>query len=101
MSTCRYGAFTFGLVRDFVPKDFGKDAPSIFRQLAVRKVAKVWYNHRGYHAMPTYLNSINNAILRANLPKDKGNPAAYGKDDLLSVIVCSCFHWLVQVLYLY
>lgn len=29
--------------------------------------------------MPTYLNSLNNAILRANLPKGKGNPAAYGE----------------------
>lgn len=29
--------------------------------------------------MPTYLNSLNNAILRANLPKSKGNPAAYGE----------------------
>lgn len=30
--------------------------------------------------MPTYLNALNNAILRANLPKSKGNPAAYGED---------------------
>lgn len=29
--------------------------------------------------MPTYLNALNNAILRANLPKSKGNPAAYGE----------------------
>ena len=28
--------------------------------------------------MPTYLNTLNNAILRANLPQSKGNPAAYG-----------------------
>lgn len=28
--------------------------------------------------MPTYLNVLNNAILRANLPASKGNPAAYG-----------------------
>lgn len=30
--------------------------------------------------MPTYLNALNNAILRANLPKSKGNPAAYGEN---------------------
>lgn len=29
--------------------------------------------------MPTYLNALNNAILRANLPKSRGNPAAYGE----------------------
>lgn len=28
--------------------------------------------------MPVFLNAINNAILRANLPSKKGNPAAYG-----------------------
>ena len=39
---------------------------------------QVFYNNKGYHSMPTYLNSLNNAILRANLPKSKGNPAAYG-----------------------
>lgn len=39
------------------------------------------YNNKGYHSMPTYLNSLNNAILRANLPKSKGNPAAYGKES--------------------
>lgn len=30
--------------------------------------------------MPTYLNVLNNAILRANLPPSKGNPAAYGEN---------------------
>lgn len=41
---------------------------------------QVFYNNKGYHSMPTYLNALNNAILRANLPKSKGNPAAYGED---------------------
>jgi len=48
------------------------------RKIAVRRAAQVFYNNKGYHSMPTYLNSLNNAILRANLPKGKGNPAAYG-----------------------
>lgn len=42
---------------------------------------QVLYNNKGYHSMPTYLNSLNNAILRANLPKSKGNPAAYGEES--------------------
>lgn len=29
--------------------------------------------------MPTYLNALNNAILRANLPSSRGNRAAYGE----------------------
>ena len=33
---------------------------------------------QGTKYTPTYLNSLNNAILRANLPKSKGSPAAYG-----------------------
>uniref|UniRef100_A0A8C4U0Y2 ATP-binding cassette sub-family A member 2 n=1 Tax=Falco tinnunculus TaxID=100819 RepID=A0A8C4U0Y2_FALTI len=52
-----YGALTFGNIQKSIP---------------------VFYNNKGYHSMPTYLNALNNAILRANLPKSKGNPAAYG-----------------------
>ena len=39
---------------------------------------QVWYDAKGYHSLPVYLNAHNNAILRANLPAHKGNPAAYG-----------------------
>ncbi|XP_054722736.1 ATP-binding cassette sub-family A member 2-like [Uloborus diversus] len=74
----RYGAFSFGLLREYVPKNFGKNAPPLFRKVAVRNVAKVWYNNKGYHSMPTYVNSINNAILRSNIPPSMGNPSAYG-----------------------
>ena len=40
---------------------------------------QAWYNNKGYHSMPVYLNTLNNAILRANLPKSRGHPAAYGE----------------------
>jgi ATP-binding cassette subfamily A (ABC1) protein 4 len=30
----------------------------------------VWYNNKGWHAMVAFMNVANNAILRANLPKD-------------------------------
>ncbi|XP_078606520.1 ATP-binding cassette sub-family A member 2-like isoform X1 [Branchiostoma floridae x Branchiostoma japonicum] len=83
----RYGALSFGNVREYVPTslnnihDSAQSSYSGLRKLAVRHVAKAWYNHKGYHSMPTYLNTLNNAILRANIPKseqDLGNPAAYG-----------------------
>nr|XP_021506816.1 ATP-binding cassette sub-family A member 2 isoform X3 [Meriones unguiculatus] len=74
----RYGAITFGNVQKSIPASFGARAPPMVRKIAVRRVAQVLYNNKGYHSMPTYLNSLNNAILRANLPKSKGNPAAYG-----------------------
>ncbi|NWU99725.1 ABCA2 protein, partial [Upupa epops] len=73
-----YGALTFGNVQKSIPASFGARAPATVRKIAVRRVAQVFYNNKGYHSMPTYLNALNNAILRANLPKSKGNPAAYG-----------------------
>ncbi|KGL97456.1 ATP-binding cassette sub-family A member 2, partial [Charadrius vociferus] len=74
----RYGALTFGNVQKSIPASFGAKAPATVRKIAVRRTAQVFYNNKGYHSMPTYLNALNNAILRANLPKSKGNPAAYG-----------------------
>ena len=37
----RYGAFSFGTERDFVPENFGHESPTLFRQLAVRGTAMV------------------------------------------------------------
>lgn len=74
----RYGAITFGNIQKSIPAPIGTRTPLMVRKIAVRRVAQVLYNNKGYHSMPTYLNSLNNAILRANLPKSKGNPAAYG-----------------------
>ena len=66
------------MVKTDVPEEFGRNSPTSFRTLAVRNVAKVRYNMKGFHSIPTYLNSLNNAILRASLAKGKGDPAAYG-----------------------
>lgn len=41
-------------------------------------VAAVWYNNKGYHAMPAYLNELNNALLNAELrPADGDGDGAY------------------------
>uniref|UniRef100_A0A8C9SWW6 ATP-binding cassette sub-family A member 2 n=1 Tax=Scleropages formosus TaxID=113540 RepID=A0A8C9SWW6_SCLFO len=74
----RYGGFTVGNIQKSIPASFGKNIPPMVRKIAVRRSAQVLYNNKGYHSMPTYLNVLNNAILRANLPPSKGNPAAYG-----------------------
>uniref|UniRef100_A0A8C4VMZ8 ABC transporter domain-containing protein n=1 Tax=Gopherus evgoodei TaxID=1825980 RepID=A0A8C4VMZ8_9SAUR len=37
----------------------------------------VWFNNKGWHAIGSFLNVINNAILRANL-QDGKNPSTYG-----------------------
>uniref|UniRef100_A0A673ZE05 ATP-binding cassette sub-family A member 2 n=1 Tax=Salmo trutta TaxID=8032 RepID=A0A673ZE05_SALTR len=74
----RYGGLTVGNIQKSVPASFGKKTPPMVRKIAVRRSAQVLFNNKGYHSMPTYLNVLNNAILRANLPPGKGNPAAYG-----------------------
>ncbi|XP_026178352.1 ATP-binding cassette sub-family A member 2 isoform X2 [Mastacembelus armatus] len=74
----RYGGLTVGNIQKSIPASFGRQIPPMVRKIAVRRSAQVLYNNKGYHSMPTYLNVLNNAILRANLPVSKGNPAAYG-----------------------
>ncbi|XP_078141495.1 ATP-binding cassette sub-family A member 2 [Centroberyx gerrardi] len=74
----RYGGITVGNIQKSIPASFGRKTPPMGRKIAVRRSAQVLYNNKGYHSMPTYLNVLNNAILRANLPASKGNPAAYG-----------------------
>ncbi|KAM6965213.1 ATP-binding cassette sub-family A member 2 [Aplochiton taeniatus] len=74
----RYGGITVGNIQKSIPASFGRKTPPMVGKIAVRRSAQVLYNNKGYHSMPTYLNVLNNAILRANLPVGKGNPAAYG-----------------------
>lgn len=38
---------------------------------------QVWFNNKGWHAVGSFINVINNAILRANL-QDGENPSNYG-----------------------
>ena len=46
---------------------------------AVKEGSKAWYSFKGYHAMPTYLNTLNNAILRATIPPEDANQSTlYG-----------------------
>ncbi|KAG1677979.1 ATP-binding cassette sub-family A member 2 [Nymphon striatum] len=82
----RYGAFSFGHTKSDVPNNFGRHSPALFRKIAVKDIAKVWYNHKGYHSIPTYINAMNNAILRANIPKHKGHAAGYGEKEKLVLV---------------
>uniref|UniRef100_A0A4W4HCX6 ATP-binding cassette, sub-family A (ABC1), member 12 n=1 Tax=Electrophorus electricus TaxID=8005 RepID=A0A4W4HCX6_ELEEL len=61
----RYGGWSFG---EALPNDLQMDISDVPKN---RTLTKVWYNPEGYHTMPAYLNSLNNFILRANLPADK------------------------------
>ncbi|XP_041662328.1 ATP-binding cassette sub-family A member 12 [Cheilinus undulatus] len=66
----RYGGFAFGMP---LPRDLKMDIQTVPKN---RTLSKVWFNPEGHHTMPAYLNSINNFILRANLPADK-DPRKY------------------------
>ncbi|NWW42764.1 ABCA1 protein, partial [Pedionomus torquatus] len=50
---------------------------SFMKGLDTKNNVKVWFNNKGWHAIASFLNVINNAILRANLQQGK-NPSAYG-----------------------
>uniref|UniRef100_UPI0037E6FBBE retinal-specific phospholipid-transporting ATPase ABCA4a n=1 Tax=Semicossyphus pulcher TaxID=241346 RepID=UPI0037E6FBBE len=54
-----------------------KDIGLFLRYMETQNNVKVWYNNKGWHAMVSFMNVANNAILRANLPKD-ANLAEYG-----------------------
>ena len=36
----------------------------------------VWYNNQGYHALPSYLNSLHNAIYRSNFANETERSSA-------------------------
>ncbi|XP_070557065.1 uncharacterized protein [Ptychodera flava] len=39
---------------------------------------KVWYDSEGFHSMPTFINVMNNVILRSKVTENGDNPALYG-----------------------
>ena len=68
----RYGGVSFGHARSEIDPSVDEtnaaaDSAQIFPFLATQRAAKVWHSLKGYHAMPTYINLMNNGILRANL----------------------------------
>ncbi|CAM5090301.1 unnamed protein product [Natator depressus] len=63
----RYGGWSFGLPLTTDLKFDIRPVP------ANRTLTKVWYNPEGYHSLPAYLNSLNNFILRANMPKNESS----------------------------
>ncbi|KAF7649373.1 hypothetical protein LDENG_00142250 [Lucifuga dentata] len=45
--------------------------------LDTKNNVKVWFNNKGWHSIGSFINVMNNGILRANLPKGK-DPSKYG-----------------------
>ncbi|XP_032366681.1 retinal-specific phospholipid-transporting ATPase ABCA4 isoform X4 [Etheostoma spectabile] len=50
-------------------KQMLKDMGTFLRYMETPNNVKVWYNNKGWHAVVSFMNVANNAILRANLPK--------------------------------
>uniref|UniRef100_A0A8B9K932 ATP-binding cassette, sub-family A (ABC1), member 12 n=1 Tax=Astyanax mexicanus TaxID=7994 RepID=A0A8B9K932_ASTMX len=61
----RYGGWSFG---NALPTDLQMDIMEVPKN---RTLTKVWYNPEGHHTLPAYLNSLNNFILRSNIPADQ------------------------------
>ncbi|PWA31216.1 hypothetical protein CCH79_00002910, partial [Gambusia affinis] len=96
----RYGGFAFGMP---LPPDLQMDLKAVPKN---RTLSKVWYNPEGHHTMPAYLNSLNNLILRSNIPADK-DPQKYaisvsshpyfGRMDDEDIIVEGMLHIMVAM----
>ncbi|XP_062423921.1 ATP-binding cassette sub-family A member 13 [Rhea pennata] len=58
----RYGGWSFGEKTAFELQDLKSN------NTKYKPLAKVWYNQKGFHSLPSYLNELNNFILWLNLP---------------------------------
>ncbi|WAR31434.1 ABCA2-like protein [Mya arenaria] len=72
-----YGGYTFGGDLSYVPEIL-KNKSNTGNADNIVAMFAVWYNQKGYHSMPVYLNTFHNALLRASLPSHMGDPASYG-----------------------
>nr|XP_026646313.1 retinal-specific ATP-binding cassette transporter [Zonotrichia albicollis] len=74
-----------------------KEMPNFLKYMETEDNIKVWFNNKGWHAMVSFLNVANNAILRANLrtgqdPEEHGitainHPLNLTKEQLSEVTV--------------
>ncbi|NXY52990.1 ABCA4 protein, partial [Callaeas wilsoni] len=74
-----------------------KEIPNFLKYMETEDNIKVWFNNKGWHAMVSFLNVANNAILRANLrtgqaPEEHGitainHPLNLTKEQLSEVTV--------------
>ncbi|XP_074755573.1 ATP-binding cassette sub-family A member 13 isoform X1 [Athene noctua] len=58
----RYGGWSFGGRKEFELQE------KKLNNTKFKPLAKVWYNQKGFHSLPSYLNELNNLILWLNLP---------------------------------
>uniref|UniRef100_A0ABM5G8V5 Retinal-specific phospholipid-transporting ATPase ABCA4 n=1 Tax=Pogona vitticeps TaxID=103695 RepID=A0ABM5G8V5_9SAUR len=74
-----------------------KEMSNFLKHMETEDNIKVWFNNKGWHAMVSFLNTANNAILRANLQQGKdreeygitaiNHPLNLTKDQLSEITV--------------
>lgn len=68
----RYGGLSFDNDRP-VNENYSFENYDLIQNLEKQRIARIWYNNKAFHAMPVFLNVLNNALLRANVKKNLKN----------------------------
>uniref|UniRef100_A0A673ML47 Zgc:172302 n=1 Tax=Sinocyclocheilus rhinocerous TaxID=307959 RepID=A0A673ML47_9TELE len=68
--TLRGFFFIFVLLQNGSLDQFLHRLPDVLSGLTSQNNVKVWFNNKGWHAMASFVNIMNNGLLRANLPPD-------------------------------
>ena len=77
----RYGGLSFGHFREEIDPYvdvLNRESNDSLPFLATHSAVKVWFSLKGFHALPTYLNTMNNALLRGTMGPET-DPLKYGK----------------------
>uniref|UniRef100_A0A3Q3BQ74 P-type phospholipid transporter n=1 Tax=Kryptolebias marmoratus TaxID=37003 RepID=A0A3Q3BQ74_KRYMA len=67
----------FHLERGTSADRFFRSLSSFIQGLDTKNNVKIWFNNKGWHSIGSFLNVMNNAILRASLPSGK-DPTKFG-----------------------
>ena len=73
----RYGGVSFGHVRSEVSECLdarNMEGGDDWLFLATRQAAKAWHSFKGFHALPAYVNTLSNSILRAHMNDSVSEP---------------------------
>ncbi|OCT63756.1 hypothetical protein XELAEV_18044852mg [Xenopus laevis] len=63
----RYGGWSFGIPW------VSSTLETLANQNLNMTISKVWFNNKGPHSLPAFINSFDNFLLRANLPSNKSD----------------------------
>ncbi|XP_048589175.1 phospholipid-transporting ATPase ABCA1-like isoform X2 [Nematostella vectensis] len=74
----RYGGLSFGDNYNNLPANVRNSSDPAIRRLISPRNVKIWYNNKGYHALPAFLNTLSNTVLRAKAKARGLDPSQYG-----------------------